>query len=102
MGDDMPDHSGRVKVYGTDDPVAASQLTAMLLDLGIEAMELSRPDVYFGAGGLWFPEAYQVLVPQQQAEARRADIEAAIADLKAPSPTEPLSPAEEGEEQESE
>lgn len=101
MGDNMPDHGGRVKVYGTDDPVAASHLTAMLLDLGIEAMELSRPDVYFGAGGLWFPEAYQVLVPQQQAEERREDIEAAIADLAVPAPRESLSLAEEGEEQES-
>ncbi len=102
MDDDMPDRGSRVKVYGTHDPVAASHLTAMLLDLGIEAMEISRPDVYFGAGGMWFPEAYQVLVPEQQAQARREDIEAAIAEVEDVSSPDPLSLTNEGAEEESE
>lgn len=99
MNEEMPERAGRVKVYGTDDPVAASHLVAMLLDLGIEAIELSRPDVYFGAGGLWFPEAYQVLVPEQQAEARKQDIAAALADLEEAYTPDSLSLAGEQEEE---
>ena len=87
---------GRVKVYGTDDPVAASFLVALLEDQGIPALQLTRPDVYFGGGGLWFPEAYQVLVPADEAERRREDIEAALAEVEADSPDDlpPPPPAE--------
>ena len=77
---------GRVKVYGTNDPVAASFLVSLLEDQGIPALQLIRPDVYFGAGGLWFPEAYQVLVRETEAEIRREDIEAAIAEVETDAP----------------
>ncbi len=92
----MPDtapqpQEGRVKVYGTNDPVAASFLVALLEDQGIPALQLTRPDVYFGAGGMWYPEAYQVLVRESEAESRREDIEAAIAEVEGAEP-HPLAP----------
>lgn len=85
---------GRVKVYGTNDPVAASFLTSLLEDQGIPAVQLTRPDVYFGAGGLWFPEAYQVLVNEADADARREDIDAAIREVESEPPAglPPLDP----------
>ncbi|HEY3397296.1 MAG TPA: hypothetical protein VGM19_06490 [Armatimonadota bacterium] len=84
---DSHESEGRVLVYGTDDPVAAAQLMALLADLDIEALQLTRPDVY---PHLWpqFPGAYQVLVPAEVAEARREEIDAALAELQLPAPDE--------------
>ena len=78
-------HEGRVSVYSTDDPTVAAHLMAMLADLGIEAMELTRPEVY---PGLWpqYPGAYQILVQEAEAESRGADIDAALAELEEPAP----------------
>jgi hypothetical protein len=77
---------GRVSVYATDDPVAASHLMAMLADLGIDAVQLTRPEIY---PGLWpqYAGAYQILVRESEAESRRADIEAAVAELDQPPPS---------------
>jgi hypothetical protein len=74
--------AGRLSVYATDDPVAASQLLGMLLDLGLHAEMLTRTDVYWGSQAVFFPGAIQLLVPATEAESRRADIDAAIWDLQ--------------------
>ena len=73
--------AGRLCVYATDDPVAASQLLGMLLDLGLDAEMLTRTDIYWGSPSVFFPGAFQLLVPETEAESRRADIDAAIWDL---------------------
>ena len=91
MPEDKHSPAGRVCVYATNDPVAASHLVAMLADLGIEAVQLTRPDVY---PGLWpqYPGAYKILVREAEAEERREDLDAAIAELEEPAPP-PESPA---------
>lgn len=73
---------GRLMVYGTDNPVAASHLLALLEEQGIPAQVINRPDVYWGGRGVWFPDVFQVLVPESCAEQDADKIDAAIAEVE--------------------
>jgi hypothetical protein len=71
-------------LYNTTDPVAASQLQTLLEDRGIPAMMQTRAWGNLPAASIRMlqPTVYQVLISSADLETHRAEVEAAVAQVR--------------------